>query len=319
MRVSLRRMLADVLEDQLSIDATLPRTLVAILLRPGRLTNEYLKGRIVSWVPPFRLYLAASVLFFLVLSIQNRVSELRTIVAEPADSTATARDSSDVRSVGEVLDSLAAEIDDVAQRNPTTVAGTPGRQTEGDPEGPTGRPVPEVEGGPIGITLRPDTTGEVPWTERLAIQTGIPALNQLVRSRFEELGGLSAEEIAGRIGTAMLARLPTAMFILLPVFALILKLLYVRSGRYYVEHFVFALHYHAFAFLTFTLMVVLPIRPLPAILGLWLGAYLWIALRRVYGQSAFWTSFKWLSLSWTYIFVLVAGLLVTFVTTVILL
>ncbi|HEU0053304.1 MAG TPA: hypothetical protein VFQ39_09010, partial [Longimicrobium sp.] len=43
-RVSMRRMLMEALEDQLSINAALPRTLSALFLRPGHLTREYMGG-----------------------------------------------------------------------------------------------------------------------------------------------------------------------------------------------------------------------------------------------------------------------------------
>ena len=39
---------------------------------------------------------------------------------------------------------------------------------------------------------------------------------------------------------------PQMMFLLLPIFALLLKLLYVRSNRYYMEHLIVALHSHTF-------------------------------------------------------------------------
>jgi len=53
--VSVRTMLKDVLEDQLALSGALPRTLVSLLFRPGHLTNEYIRGRIVSYIAPFRL------------------------------------------------------------------------------------------------------------------------------------------------------------------------------------------------------------------------------------------------------------------------
>jgi hypothetical protein len=43
--------------------------------------------------------------------------------------------------------------------------------------------------------------------------------------------------------------LPEALFVCVPLFALILKLAYLRSGRPYVEHLVFALHVQALTFL----------------------------------------------------------------------
>ena len=39
---------------------------------------------------------------------------------------------------------------------------------------------------------------------------------------------------------------PQMMFVLLPLFALLLKLLYIRSNRYYMEHLIVALHSHSF-------------------------------------------------------------------------
>ena len=39
---------------------------------------------------------------------------------------------------------------------------------------------------------------------------------------------------------------PQMMFLLLPIFALLLKLLYIRSNRYYMEHLIVALHSHTF-------------------------------------------------------------------------
>jgi hypothetical protein len=66
--VSLRALLREVLEDQLSLEARLPRTLHALLLRPGRLTADYREGRIARYVPPTRLYLVTGLVFFLVVS-----------------------------------------------------------------------------------------------------------------------------------------------------------------------------------------------------------------------------------------------------------
>ena len=58
------------------------------------------------------------------------------------------------------------------------------------------------------------------------------------------------------------SNMPRAMFVLLPFFTLFLKGLYVRRGRYYGEHLVFALHTHAFAFFSFAaLALVLSVTP----------------------------------------------------------
>jgi hypothetical protein len=53
-------MAAGVADDLLSLDARIVRTLRGLLFRPGFLTSEYLAGRRVGYVPPFRLYLLVS-------------------------------------------------------------------------------------------------------------------------------------------------------------------------------------------------------------------------------------------------------------------
>ncbi len=50
-------------------DSRLWRTLWYLLARPGFLTREFFAGRRVAYLPPFRLYLVISVLFFLVVTI----------------------------------------------------------------------------------------------------------------------------------------------------------------------------------------------------------------------------------------------------------
>lgn len=42
--------------------------------------------------------------------------------------------------------------------------------------------------------------------------------------------------------------LPKALFLFLPIVALLFKILYLGSGRYYVEHLIYVLHNHAFLF-----------------------------------------------------------------------
>jgi Protein of unknown function (DUF3667) len=49
-------------------DSRLWRSLKTLLIRPGELTLEFVRGRRVSYLPPFRLYLVLSVLFFVAAS-----------------------------------------------------------------------------------------------------------------------------------------------------------------------------------------------------------------------------------------------------------
>ena len=55
----------------------------------------------------------------------------------------------------------------------------------------------------------------------------------------------------------LLKRFPFVLLGILPVFALFLRLMYRKRKMYFLEHLVFLLHFHAFAFLILSLMMVL--------------------------------------------------------------
>jgi hypothetical protein len=59
----------DLLEGLTHSDSRLWRTLKFLWLKPGKLTQEFIAGRRVAYLPPFRLYLILSVVFFLIASL----------------------------------------------------------------------------------------------------------------------------------------------------------------------------------------------------------------------------------------------------------
>jgi len=82
-----------------------------------------------------------------------------------------------------------------------------------------------------------------------------------------------------------------------PLFAAYLKLLYLGSGRRYGEHFLFALHSNAFAFLMLSLfMLAEGWNFVRFVLLTWLIFYLPTAMRRVYGGGRIMTALRWIVL-----------------------
>lgn len=58
-------LIASSVADTFALDGRLWRTVPMLLFRPGRLTRNYLDGKRARYVPPFRLFLLSSVIFFL--------------------------------------------------------------------------------------------------------------------------------------------------------------------------------------------------------------------------------------------------------------
>lgn len=79
-----------------------------------------------------------------------------------------------------------------------------------------------------------------------------------------------------------------ALYLLIFVYPLILKLYYYKSGKYYIEHLIFCLHFMSFGFLRDTLF--LPLHMYSKGLGFYLSfittvLYLFFALKHVYPTS----------------------------------
>ncbi len=62
--LSMKEVAGDVTHSLLHLDSRVWRTLRMLALRPGELTREFIAGRHQLYIPPFRLYLAVSILFF---------------------------------------------------------------------------------------------------------------------------------------------------------------------------------------------------------------------------------------------------------------
>jgi hypothetical protein len=121
-------------------------------------------------------------------------------------------------------------------------------------------------------------------------------------------------------GRAVYDNIPKMMFIFLPLIAAVMFVLYLGSGRYYVEHLLFFVHYHSFFFLGGIGVVLLDrlsnafarpdgSSPLDAVQGIfafvlfvYVPWYLYRAMRRVYGQGHRVTLLKYSLLGLGYLF-----------------
>ncbi len=71
MRIPARELALDAVEDGLSLDSRVGRTVVPFLFRPGFLTVEWTAGRRARFSSPLRLYLLTSFVFFLASSLAS--------------------------------------------------------------------------------------------------------------------------------------------------------------------------------------------------------------------------------------------------------
>ena len=241
-------------EDLTHADSRLWGTLFALLFKPGFLTREFLDGRRVRYLPPLRLYLVLSVLFFLVIGSSH----------------------GDPRAIQVTSNSHHPSVKLVRADEVNLLAAKPGE-------------TPEQRADRV---CKPEYDG--------------PA-RELILNFARKACRKSMLDNGRTVGEALLHNVPRAMFIFLPALAVLMKLMYRRPRRYYVEHLLFFVHNHAFAFLLFGLYALLSwIVPasledlLTPIVLLYFPYYLFGSMRRVYGQGRWLTFTKYVALSLAY-------------------
>lgn len=329
----------EVFESFWHLDGRIFRTLRDLFV-PGRLAVDYLAGHRVRYVAPLRLFIILSLMTFFVGNL--------TLHFDPGDSvkidTATPRSGvvvgetrldedpfADAKSAAEVLARHAKILREIDAENPgtglflSTILDVAKDEIDAQARArmeALGATPAHLQALDAARRASVPPAGATPAATADAIVTGDGVVQRWLRGRIERI-----QENAPRIRDnpdelirSFLGALPGALFVLVPLFALCLKLLYVRSGRGYLEHLVVALYSHAFMLaallLVFLLMGAQAIPGLPVwaantvgvvaavVLNLCVPLYLLRMQKRVYAQGWVKTLMKYVTLGLVYSFLL---------------
>jgi hypothetical protein len=371
-RRSIFRVLLDAADSFLNWDTKFLHSMNQLLIRPWQLTNDFNAGRRARYVHPLRLYLIASILFFLVaraidwdsqgpiqLTAQDRSElvaslskmiepdspltpeqraqvELARVKLADAQGALTAEQRAEVKNAfkayikSNVRKTLSVEErakmaammaripkvrDPRAEPTPPVVPSPPDSPatapTIDQPAVPLVPPVPPL---PPAITLpTPKVQAPLHFTVGPEGEKKPPFALWLEKQVREKIGEDGSK--AKLFFETLRSNIPAMMLCCIPLFALVLKILYIRKGRFYVEHLVYALHIHTFfyvAVIITALAVMGANRTLPVLSG-WINLVMTIAIvvqvflsiRRVYGQGWFMTLVKFLFGGLVYLVILV--------------
>lgn len=243
----------DLLENLFHFEGKFFRSVARLLAEPGRLTQEFNAGRRQSQLNPLRFYIFVTVLFFVGVHALNhghlfdfdrkKADQLSAEMArnvKAATTSAGGLTALQTERVSELIGEEAAArrgridsavIKEIIERvRRETVAAsteTPAASAAAAPDPNSPKRIPNQP------KLRIDDTDRFGFGRALKkkIEAGDLTLSRL----FDEVE----------------SRVPTLLFLGMPVFALILKILHWRSRRYYIEHLIFSIHLHTWAFLAF--------------------------------------------------------------------
>ena len=263
------------ISDYFHFDHQFFSTLKPLLSKPGFLTNEYLAGRRASYLHPVKMYIFISIVYFLlVFNVRQPQNSIIHINNNPAAAKATLE-----------KEKKQIEADTTIDENKKQALLT--RMTEND------------------------TT----YAQYIANQRKLPVyvqdgffgrfFNERVFEYREKYGKRALEVFIEEVQH----NIPKMMFVLLPLFALILRIAFYKSKKYYVEHLIFAFHFHCFVFLFVSVILVIEaiipqrwtnvVNALSGIEFVVIAFYFYKALRTFYHRSRFRTITKMIGITLT--------------------
>lgn len=312
-------MLVDVLNEFLNWDSKFFATIALLIVKPWRLTNEFLAGHRMRYVHPLRLYLLASILFFFAINYWGKSIHLQAGNLTP-ETRAEIKAELDKENLTPEQRAKVEQALNMANMPPEVAAIMAAKRKD---------TTPEETATPQATPTSKETTTPLVDPSPAFFQSGKPS------TPFERWIEARAKEKMGEHGTKMglfistlFSNLPYMMLCCIPLFAFVLKILYIRRHVFYIDHLIYALHIHTFAYTGIMLIVLSTIglnRVIPGPIAGWIIALLWIAfvvqiflsIRRVYRQGWFISIFKFFFGGLAYLIVLVAALAATFFVTLV--
>ena len=344
-RRSFRHVIVDVLDSFLNWDSKFFATLALLILKPWQLTNEYVGGKRVRHVNPLRLYLLASIVFFFAVNYSVKSLRIEPINLSPEN---RAEIFSELEREN-VAPEVRAKIEEALGKTmpPEKRAALEERLKNANlPEEARDAIQEQLDHGDVTRVARgivEDAMKDLPPEARAKLE---PLLQKAAEKPVvfksdkndppNELGKWfekRAKEKFGEQGTkfglfitTLFTNLPYMMLCCVPLFALVLKILYLRRRIFYIDHLMYALHIHAFAYIGIMLIVLATLglnRVVPGPIANWAIALLWIwfaiqiflSIRRVYRQGWFISVIKFCLGGVAYLIVLSVALFITFLAT----
>lgn len=293
--------LSEILKETFELDSRIFRTIKPLFLRPGELPNEFSRNRRARYISPIRLYLFASLAFFFLVAVKLDLPFTDQGMIEFRDQPLQGDMEPDQLDAG--IENLKAVLPPEQQRKVDDILERPGM--------PVGKTILHLAAHSVSAEEMANlNVWEAYWAARFIDLLEDP------KAAFSQL----------------LDTLPFCMFVILPAYSLLLMLFFRGSRRFYTEHLVFAVQLHSFAFIVFTVLMLLPEQqPVVALDAeqanggesrgwleellswtgpltvIWVLVYHYLALRRYYGNSRMRTLLKWSALTIAYLVLLIPG------------
>ncbi|AOW20821.1 DUF3667 domain-containing protein [Urechidicola croceus] len=290
-KLSFQSFLNQLVSGLFSYDSRFWKTFIPLIFKPGKVSKQYIEGKRARFVNPFRLYLNVSILFFLILGISNK-----TTFQDGVNDAEVLNDSINNKSITTLNNGLKFSEKIVDSNYVYHI------KTKKFDEISFGNKLNDLS---VFIEKNPQIKDSQKALETLGypitFRNGI--IFNIIKNTKTNIKTLEADSGSTFI-KKILSYLSIALFIFLPLFTLFLKLLYWRKKMNYMEHLVFVFHVQTVFFLLMIIFTLISLitknDSIQAIYLLLFLVYLFIALRRFYGQGKLKTTIKFILLNLIY-------------------
>ncbi len=276
-----------------SYDSRLSHTLIALLFSPEKISKEYIAGKRMKYVNPFRFYLSIAIIFFLSTGFLLNIDSLSSGIQKGIDDNTTATEKRKNHNTALTSTTHTDTISrPISSKKPSILLNTENKK----------------------LTENPNT-----YKDSISWFTDIKNKWQLYRNHYKETSDQEAQVALERLKHSpdrknkylynsarrivdieknygreyaqfLFSKLPLIIFFFLPFFAVCLWLLYSRRNFTYMEHLVFTFHTQTLFFILMGLGIFVNLffddSELPVTIALLVFLYyLYRAMRRFYSQQ----------------------------------
>ena len=308
-RTPLRQILAEILENTFNLNYKIFPTLRDLCF-PGRLTNRYFQGVRGKYFSPARLFFVSALLLFAVFALLIDKADIQgedNILANGGNK-ALLQARKDYQEAKEKVKPMALVPADTALLDSLEAL------------------APSLSGTALSDTfsfnisfINDNQKLHIPY-EDIILHSPDSVLTKYGVTKFWER--LFAKQVIKSATDArsalsfIVGKTFWGMIVLMPFLALLLKLMYLRRSRYYIEHLVFCFHTHSFSFIVLALILLLRDHlPVSVRVGalVVIALYIFLAFKLVYRQSYVKTLFKLLFILMVYLVMAIVFTIITLI------
>jgi hypothetical protein len=298
-----------------SFDTKFWRTLIPLLTSPGQITKDYKEGKRSRYSNPFRFYIIASIIFFLVLGFSNVIDKYQDLTSTAVKKELNIEEMLNHKEIKpdsikkivekefrkslyfampdkkkkEIIDEIEAQDKDTTKRIKFNQNSFSFDDTK------------------IGAFLKYQKTAPNVTTNAALDSLNYPKNfeNRFLYDRSKNISQVFKDrDNIDKFLNQALSYGSLSLFIFLPFFTLFLRLFYIRKKYTYVDHLIFVFHTQTVFFLILTMVIILGLfantEDLWIFIFLFLG-YLFLAMKKFYKQGYLKTFVKFLMLNFVYL------------------